>query len=168
MPPVQAQHPFSFTPMYWGTANFQWTYPPGKAPGHAATPARWWVPPSAGGWLSPVMAPLAHPRRSQPHSGAEVDVEPLVGALFARLPAAKRKRALAMLPHRIGTLAHTRRGQIRMLAPRTGRVAPPGPYVRPRVAVAVRKRDVAEIRALCWAYGNHIPGFEKACLPPRR
>jgi hypothetical protein len=101
-------------------------------------------------------------------SGGEVDVEPLVGALFARLPADKRKRALAMLPHPIGTLPHTTRGQIRMGAPPTGLLPPPGPYVFPRVAPAVRNRDVAEIRALCWAYGNHIPGFKTACLQPRR
>ncbi len=168
VPPFQPQNPLSsFTPMYWGTANFQWTYPPGNAPDRSAAPARWSAPPASDP-SSPATTPLAHPPRSGRRSGADVDVEPLVGRLFARLPAGKRKRALAMLPHPSSILPHTRRGHIRMVAPPNGLLAPPGPFVFPRVAVPVRTRDVAVLRALCWGYGNHIPGFKNACLQPRR
>ncbi len=168
LPPFQSQHPFSaFTPMYWGTANFVWTYPPGVAPANAAIAGRWSSSRAADRRVR--AAPLfAHARRSQQRADAEVDVEPLVARLFARLPARKRRRALAMLPRSTGHLPHTRRGRIRIVAPSTALLAPPGRFVRPRVALAVRKRDTAELRALCWAYSNHIPGFQKACRAPRR
>jgi len=150
IPPFQAQHPLSaFAPMYWGTVNLRWIYPPGKTAPRPVKPGR--------------STPLPRDR----DSGQEVDVEPIVGALFARLPAGKRKQALAMLHHPARVLSHTRTGRIRTVPAAGGRLAPPGRFVLPRPARAVRKRAAAELRALCWAYGNRIPGFEKACLAPR-
>jgi hypothetical protein len=150
IPPLQPQHPLSaFTPMYWGTVNLRWSYPPGQAAPRPVKPGR------------------ARPLPSNRDSGPEVDVEPIAGALFARLPAGKRKRALAMIPHPAGILPHTRTGRIRTSST-GGPLAPPGPFVRPRPALSVRKRGAAELRALCWAYGDRIPGFEKACPGPRR
>jgi hypothetical protein len=151
IPPFEPQHPLSaFTPMYWGTVNLRWSYPPGKAARRPARPGR-----------ATSLPPARDP-------GPEVDVEPIVGELFARLPAGKRKRALAMIPHPAARLPHTRTGRIRMSPARSGRLAPPGPFIPPRPALAVRKRGAAELRALCWAYGDHVPGFEKACPAPPR
>jgi hypothetical protein len=142
-------------PLWWGTIDVQWTYPPNQG-----GPPRLRI----GSVSSAAPGQRSASRRRE--GGVSADVERFIKILWDRLPARTRKQALTRLPHPTARLPDTTRAGIVMAPPPSGLLPPPGPFVFPRLAPAVMKRDKAEAHALCWAYRNHIPGLAKAC--PRR
>ena len=156
--------PASSQPLYWGTIDLRWTFP--TAPGSVDAAAAW--SPRLGAMFGVSAGATGQPIAGQARGGDSADVERLVGKLWKRLPRGKRMRALARLPHPIAHLPDTKRVRIVMARPPSGVLPPPGSFVFPRLAPAVVKRANAEARALCWAYGNDVPGLPKAACPRSR
>lgn len=136
-------------PEYWGTIDLQWTFVPQRFP-VAGLPA------GSPGNRAPT--PAAH----LPSVG-DMDVEGAIDALFRRLPRNVRKAALAHIPP-VGVTHRAKR--VRLVI----RPSPIVPLVKPGALFlstptdqAILKRGKAQLRALCRAYRNRLPGFPGAC-----
>jgi len=136
-------------PEYWGTIDLQWTFAPQRFP-VAGLPA------GSPGNRAPT--PAAH----LPSVG-DMDVEGAIDALFRRLPRNVRKAALAHIPP-VGVTHRAKRVRLVMgPSPIVPLVKPGALFPSTPTDQAILKRGKAQLRALCRAYRNRLPGFPGAC-----
>lgn len=141
----------SAQPLYWGTIELKWTW------SSAPPPAE---PPSS--------SPFSHPIAKRGGTDDEnSDVEAIAHRLWLRLPPTIRARAFASLPQPRLVLVSSH-PKIAMVAPPESPLRPLASFVTPTVSHATLALGIAEFRALCTAFKNHVPGHPAMCARNRR
>jgi hypothetical protein len=125
-------------PEYWGTVDLHWTFgqpqPPPNNPGS-----------------------IQRREASLTNDTEDSDVEALVARLWNWLPRKARSKALALLPHPRTRSHATRRVPIAVTPAPTSSVRTVGAFVLPVLDRALLAFGLAEHRAICQAYNNHVP-----------
>jgi len=149
--------PASTEPRYWGTVDLKWTFGPPPilgAPG-PSEPLR--TSPATRG--AKTTAPS--------DDGEKSDVEALVARLWGRLPRATRLKVLARIPTPFFKSA-TRPVVTMIEEPPSAPLRPFAAFVAPAANPLIIAQGRAELRALCAAYRNHVPGYPRMCRSVRR
>ena len=142
-------------PEYWGTIDLQWTFTPHQLPVGG-------LPAGSPGNRAPT------PAMHRPSVG-DNDVEGLIAALIHRLPRSARATLLASIPPLAVITHRAKRVRIVMRPPPIAPLVKPGAFfLATPTDHAVLKRDSAQLRVLCHAYRNRLPGFPGACTAALR
>lgn len=136
-------------PLYWGTIGLKWTFGPLQAFSGTSVPPQP-TPPSK----LPAASGSANPEAT--------DVEALAARLWSKLKAPMRRKALATLPQpKLKTAAA--RVKLQVAGPPTAPLRGFGAFVAPAVDGPIIALGRAESRAICAAYGDHVPGHPAMC-----
>jgi sugar lactone lactonase YvrE len=142
-------------PEYWGHIYLKWTFTPHQLPVGG-------LPAGSPGNRAPT--PAVH----RPSVG-DNDVEGVIAALIHRLSLNVRTTLLASIPPLHVITHRAKRVRIRMRPPPIAPLVKPGAFFLATLTDhAVLKRDSAQLRALCRAYRNRLPGFPGGCRPALR